>query len=305
MVSVWHLGGLSLRELGRRVWNEVQDDNVLGKAAELSYFFLLALFPLLLLLTTLFGFFAQGDHFRDILFSYFRHVLPRDAFRLVVSTYHDITNNAGGTKLSVGILGTLWAASNAVSAIIDGTNMAYTVRDSRPWWKTKLISIGLTIAMGTFLLVALVLTVYGNLIAEWIADHFGVRAVYTQLWNIGRWPVALLILFLAFVMVYKWAPDLKDVRLALITPGAMAGVGLWLMVSVGFRFYLRYFNSFGTTYGSLGAVIILLLWLYLTGVAILVGAEVNSEIENAAAKSGDREAKEAGEKYPGQKRRVA
>ncbi|MCX6625697.1 MAG: YihY/virulence factor BrkB family protein, partial [Acidobacteria bacterium] len=296
MTSAWNLGGLSVRELVRRVWNETQNDNVFGKAAELSFYFLVALFPLLLFLTALFGYFAQGNHFRDVLFGYFARVLPGDAFRLVIRTYTDITQNAGSGKLSLGIIGTLWAASNAVSAIMEGANTAYSVRDRRPWWKAKLISLILTVALGIFVLVTLILAIYGNWIGEWFADRFGVKAFYMQLWNIGQWPVVLLLLFLAFAMVYKWAPDLNDVRWSLITPGAITGVALWLLVSLGFRLYLRYFNSYGATYGSLGAVIILLLWLYLSGAAILIGAEVNSEIENAAARSGNPEAKAAGEK---------
>jgi membrane protein len=302
MTRLWSLGGLAVKELARRVWTEIQDDDVLGQAAELSFYFLLALFPLLLFLTALLGHFTQSAELRDSLLDYFRRVVPRSAFHLVVTTIDEIGKGAGQGKLSLGILGSLWAASSGVAAIAEGINRSYDIKESRPWWKARLIAVLLTLALAIFTLVSFLLVVYGGIIGEWIAQHFGLAHTFSDFWNIVRWPIAILIALAAFDLLYRFAPDLKRMRWAWTTPGSLVAVALWLLVSLGFRLYLRFFNSFNATYGSLGALIILMLWLYFSGAAILIGAEVNSEIEHAAARAGDFTLRLPGERAPGELR---
>ena len=302
MASLWKLGGLGWRELAKRVWAEVQEDNVFGRAAELSYYFLLALFPFLIFLTSVIGIMlGSGTGTRHALFDYLSRIMPPSAFQLIDNTMYEVSESSGGGKISFGILAALWAASNGLGAITESLNTAYDLKESRPWWKQRLTAIGLTIALSILIIGALILVVAGGHIAEWLAAHYGFGPVFPTGWKIIQWPVVLACMTFAFALIYYLAPDFREQAWQWLTPGSVIGVVLWLLVSLGFRVYLHYFNSYNATYGSLGAVIILMLWLYFTGAAVLIGGELNSEIENAAAKQGDPEAKEKGEKAPDEK----
>lgn len=297
--SMWSLGGLSWKELGRRVWGQMSEDDVWGRAAQLSYYFLLALFPLLIFITSIIGLIlGSGTGIRHSLFNYLSQVMPPSAFKLVDDAMFDVSKSSGGDKISFGILAALWAASNGMGAISESLNAAYNVKESRPWWRARLTSIALTIAIALLTMTALVLILYGGEIADKIAANYGLGGVFTTTWNILQWPIVLLFILLSFSLIYFFAPDLKDQDWKWVTPGSLIGVGLWLLVSFIFRVYLRFFDSYSATYGSLGAVIVLMLWFYLTGLAILIGGEINSEIENAAAEEGAPDAKERGEKAP-------
>jgi len=303
MASLWKLGGLGWRELAKRVWAEVQEDNVFGRAAELSYYFLLALFPFLIFLTSVIGLIlGSGTGTRHTFFQYLARIMPPSAFQLIDNTMYEVSESSGGGKLSFGILAALWAASNGLGAITESLNTAYDLKESRPWWKQRLTAIGLTVALSILIIGALILVVAGGRIAEWLAAHYGLGPVFPIGWKIIQWPVVLACMTFAFALIYYLAPDFREQAWQWLTPGAVIGVVLWLLVSLAFRIYLHYFNSYSATYGSLGAVIILMLWLYFTGAAVLIGGELNSEIENAAAKQGDPEAKEKGEKAPDDKK---
>ena len=289
---LWGLGGLSWKELAKRVWNEANKDDIWGRAAQLSYYFLLALFPLLLVLMAIFGIFAdRGTELRQSLISYLSQVMPASAGELVQKTVDEVSNSAGAGKISVGLVATLWAASNGMGAISETLNIAYNIKESRPWWKTRLVAINLTIALSLLIVTALVLLLYGSEIADAIAAWAGLGGVFTVTWKIAQWPIVLFFMLLSFNLIYYFAPDLKEQKWNWITPGAAVGVALWLLVSFAFKSYLKYFNSYSATYGSLGALIIMMLWFYFTGMAILFGGEVNSEIEDAAAKNGAQDAR--------------
>ena len=288
MPKLWRLGDLTFLTLLRRVGYAVLDDDVFGQSAKLSYYFLLALFPLLLLLTTLFGFFAESMELRSALLEYFRRVVPGSAFRLVQNTLDQITEGASAGKLSIGVIGTLFAASGGLRAIMQGLNTAYGVTEGRPLWKHYLLSIIFTVALTVFVLLALLLILIGPKTASFLARYVGFQHAFQTIWSIARWPVAFFIALLAINLLYLFAPGLKKRHLGWFTPGAIVAVLLWLSISFGFRIYLRHFNTYNKAYGSLGAVIVLLLWFYFTGAAILIGAEVNSEIESSLARSGIR-----------------
>src|SRR5436309_3606297 len=299
------LGGLSWKELAKRAYSETLEDNILGYAAQLSYYFLLALFPALLFLTSLLGYFAGEDsQLRAGLFRYLGAVLPGDASQLVAKTVNDVTVGSGGGKLSFGVLATLWAASNGMTAISESLNAAYELKETRPWWKVRLVAIGLTLALSFLIISSLVLVLYGHDLADTIAVRFGLGAAFATAWKVVQWPIVLVFVLLAFALIYYFAPDARDQDWKWITPGSLVGVALWLLVSFAFKTYLTYFNSYSATYGSIGAVIILMLWFYFTGAAILVGGEINSEIENEMAKRGAPDAKEKGEKRPGDQGRA-
>ncbi|HEY0546504.1 MAG TPA: YihY/virulence factor BrkB family protein [Pyrinomonadaceae bacterium] len=304
MASLWGLGGLTWKDLARRVWSEIQEDDVFGRSAQLAYYFLLALFPLLLFLTSVIGLvMGSGTGLRHSLFNYLSQVLPGSAFKLVDSAMYEVSAGSSGGKVAFGILGALWAASNGMGAITQALNVAYDVEESRPWWKQRLTAVGLTVALSVLIISALVLVLYGGRIVEHMASGYGFGEVFTLTWKVLQWPIALAFMLVAFALIYYLAPDLHDQKWTWVTPGSAIGVGLWLLISFGFRLYLHFFDSYSKSYGSLGAVIVLMLWLYLSGAAILTGGEVNSEIENAAAKAGAPDAKEKGEKAPDEQER--
>jgi membrane protein len=282
MASLWTLGGLSWGELGKRVWAEVQDDNVFGRAAELSFYFLLALFPFLIFLTSVIGIvLGSGTGTRHALFDYLARIIPPSAFQLIDNTMYEVSSSSGGGKLSFGILAALWTASNGLSSITESLNTAYDLKETRPWWKQRLTAIGLTIALSLLIISALVLVVAGGKIAEWLAATYGFGPMFPLTWKIIQWPFVLASMIFAFALIYYLAPDFREQVWRWLTPGSAIGVALWLLVSLAFRVYLQFFDSYSATYGSLGAVIVLMLWLYLTGAAVLIGGEINSEIENA------------------------
>lgn len=297
--SLWKLGGLGVKELGKRVWHEVQEDEVFGRAAELSYYFLLALIPFLIFVTSVIGLtIGSGTGTRHQLFNYLAQVMPASAFQLIDTTIQEVSSASGGGKLSFGILATLWAASNGMGAITSSLNSAYDLKESRPWWKQRLTAMVLTMALSVFIISALLLVLAGSSIADWLASVFGFGSTFPLIWKILQWPVVLACLIFAFALIYYFAPDFHDQKWTWLTPGAAIGVALWILVSLAFRVYLHFFDSYSATYGSLGAVIVLMLWLYFTGLAVLIGGEINSEIEHAAAQQGEPEAKEKGQKSP-------
>lgn len=298
-ISIWKLGGLRWQVLTSRVWSEISEGILLTHAAALSFYFLLALFPLLLFLITMLGFFAEtGTEMRDQLLANLSRVLPTSASALIYSTVDEIAVNAGSGKLSLGILTALWVSSSGMVAISEALNAMYGVHEARSWWKVRLEAIGLTIALAVLIISALSLILYGGEIGEHIAHYFNQDARFTTFWSVLQLPVVLLFVLFVFALIYYFAPNLNEQKWYWITPGSIAGVVLWLLVSFLFRVYLRHFDSYSVTYGSLGALIVLMLWFYLTGVAILMGGKINAEIENAAAAVGIPGAKHHGEKEP-------
>lgn len=291
--------GQDLKKLATRVWADIGKDRVLGRAAELAYYFLLALFPLLLFLTSLIGILmGSGTGLRHSLFNYLTAILPGSAGQLVDSTMFEVSQASGGGKVGFGILAALWAASNGMGAVGDSLNAAYKVEESRPWWKQRLMAVTLTVILGVLIISALVLVLYGGKIAAWLAASYGFGSFFTTAWSILQWPIVLVFLLLGFAMIYYWGPDLKDQDWKWVTPGSIVGVALWLVVSFAFRLYLQFFDSYSATYGSLGAVIVLMLWFYFTGAAILIGGEINSDLEDEAAREGSPDAKRKGKKTP-------
>lgn len=288
---MWFTDRLTFSELARRVWAQFWTDRVLDESAKLSFYFFLSVFPLLLFLVSLLGLVLQsGDALHHTLKDYFSAVTPRSASHLIDQTLREISKGSNGGKLSFGLLVALWAGSMGMLAIMDALNVAYAVREARRWWKRRLVGLALTVGFVLLLLAALALIMYGGQLAGMLASRTSAPDLVTTSWNIIRWLVLLGCVVLAFNVIYVYAPNVKHHRWHWLMPGTLTGVGLWLLASYGFKFYLHYFNRYSVTYGSIGAVIILLLWFYLTGIAILVGGEVNSELEKAG---GDVQEKES------------
>lgn len=293
--SAWKLGGLTPLQLVKRVYHEFDDDEVLTRSAALAYYFVSALFPMIFFLMAMLGLFARSHDLQSSLLNYTARFMPADAYRLVQKTLQEVANNSSGLKLAFGLSLALWSGSGGVASIMDALNRCYHVKDARPWWKQRLISIGLTASISALTVVALAIVLYGGAIADFVGSHVGLSNVTVMAWHIAQWPIALFFIVMSFAILYYWGPDTEQ-KWQWITPGSVVGVLAWIGASLLFRVYLHFFNSYSKTYGSLGAAIVLLLWLYISGMAIMVGGEINSEIENAAAQRGHPEAKAPGEK---------
>lgn len=290
--SIWALGGLSPKQLVKRIWAGMNETNLFGRASELAYNFLLALFPLVLFLLSLFGLFAsRGTQLRGNLMFYFAQVLPPMAFQVINQTINEVTRNSSGGKITFGIIVSLWVASGGMNSMMSTLNGAYGVREGRSLVKVRSIAVALTIAIATLVISALILVLVGSHIADFIGSELGVAFLVVKAWKILQWPAALAFLVLSFSLIYFYGPDLKEQHWYWITPGSVFGVLVWLAASFGFRVYLHFYNTYSGTYGSLGAVIILMVWFYVTGLAFLIGGEINAQIEHAAAERGHPEAK--------------
>ena len=298
-LSPWKLGGLSAKELAKRVWKSVNDDDVFGRSAQLAYYFFLALFPALICVTALIGLLAGSSaKLHDSLLSYIATALPPSAYELVSKTLEHTTTASGGGKIGFGILASLWSATAGMTALEDTLNAVYNTHESRPLWKVYGIAIALTIVTSILVIVALAVILFGGHVADFVATHVGLGPVALWSWKIVQWPIALAFLALVFSLTYYYCPDVDQRHWQWLTPGAVIGMVTWIIASAALRIYLHYYDSYTATYGSLGAVMILLLWFYVTGMMLLLGAEVNAEIENAAAKRGLPDAKHKGQKTP-------
>ncbi len=269
----------------KHTWRSLLEDNLVGRAAELGFYFIFALFPCLFTVTSLLGLAARSaSHIYYLLLGYLSIVLPRAAMGTVLDTFDQITSSSTSGKLTFGIVASLWSASVGFSAIQDGLNTIYKVKETRPYLVARLSAIGATI-----LLLVLVTLILASLLG---ADYFGrmgnvrihphfvaILANYTV--KILSWVFSIWLLFLIFAVIYYFAPDVKTSHWRWFTPGSAVGILGWLLACMGFRIYVHLVGDYAGTYGSLGAVIILLTWFYLGGLMLLLGAEINSEIEAA------------------------
>ena len=279
----WTLGGLSVMELGRRLWRESLQDELLGRAAQLSYYALLALFPALIFLTALMGLFSV-ERFMPELMSYLRDVVPADALMMVQRFLTQVAEGSGANILSLGALGALWASSSGVTAIMDALNVVFGVKeDRRPFWRVRLTAILLTIALAGFVILSLGLVLYGPTIGRWVADQMGYGIAFTWIWNVLQWPMIAGFMLIVVGAIYHVCPDRRVKRWSWITPGSLFAVVMWLLVSLGFKAYVDNFGNYNKVYGSIAGVIVLMLWFYWSGMVLLLGGEINAEIEKAEA----------------------
>jgi len=297
-VSPWSLGGLGIIELGKRVWSEANEDEIFDRAAALSYYFVFAIFPALLFLTSLLGMLPNPDLMNSIM-AYVAQAMPADAASIVERTLSEVVGGARGSLLSIGALAALWAASGGLSAMMTALSVTYDVQDSRSWWKRKMIALGLTFALAIVLLSAAALMVFGGSIGRFLGNTVGMGDVAVLVWSIVQWPLGVVFLVFGIALLYYAAPAVEHRKWYWITPGSLVATLGWIAMSLGLRFYLSHFSNYTATYGSITGVMLLMLWLYLTGLVLLVGAEVNAEIEHAAAARGAVTAKAKGEKAPG------
>jgi membrane protein len=284
-ISPWTLGGLSVRQLARLVMTEIWKDEILDRAAALSYYFVFALFPTLLFLTTLLGL-GPGRAVMDRLLVVIQDLLPPDAASLVRRTLAEIQRGAGGGLLSVGAVAALWGASRGMVSIMNTLNVVYGVTSRRPWWRQQLAALVLTVIFSILALAALVSVVFGERIGLAWAAWLGHGTAFTTVWSWLQWPLGLLLVLTGIDLVYHLAPAVRQ-RWYWLTPGSVLAGVAWTAASLGLRLYVSRFANYNATYGSIGGGILLLLWLYLSGLALLIGGEINSVIARAAAERGE------------------
>jgi len=288
---------LSWADLAKRTYREMMADNCFGLAAQLAYYFFLALFPALLFVVALVSFIpVEGllNSITDLLARF----APTEVLILVRDQIVKIAQDKSGGLLTLGMIGTIWSTSSGVNAIIDTLNQAYDIQESRPFWKVKAIALGLTVGLALFIVISFALVLVGPTVAEKLAVWLRLGPAFEWTWKIAQWPVVFSLIALAMAIVYYFAPDAHQ-DWVWITPGSVFSTVLWLIISLGFKLYVSYFGSYNATYGAIGGVIVTLVWLYVSSLAVLVGAELNAEIEHASPYG-----KEPGEKTPGEKKKI-
>jgi membrane protein len=270
---------VSWTELAKRTIKDTFDDGCPGLAAELAFYFLLALFPTLLFLVSLLAYVDLGSVLGAAI-AQLEALLPQEALGLVRKSVEEVLARGHGGLMTFAIAGAIWSSSSAATAIITALNRAYDIVEWRPWWKRRLLAIALTIALALFVVLAFALVLLGRDLGEWLALSLGAGEVFIRLWPVVQWPMVLALVVFAVDLVYYFAPN-ADTEWVWVTPGALLATGLWLAASFGFKLYVQNFSSYTAAHGAIGAVIVLMLWFYLAGFALLVGAELNAEIDKA------------------------
>lgn len=274
---------LSYWEYVKKVYEKFVAEEVTTNAAQVAFYFIFALFPLLLVVLNIIGFFlGAAEGVREELFTYLQQVVPPSAMTLVHDTINEVTAEGGGGKLTFGILLALWSASAGVDNIRIALNDVYDLEETRPWWKYKLVSVLLTLGIALLIFLALGIVFYGGQFLNLLVSPFGLEIDSYFILTGFSIIIVGIALVLSFALLYNFAPNHDPWEWHWITPGAITAIVLWIILSLGFRLYLEYFDSYSKTYGSVGAIIVLLLWLYLTAMVILIGGIVNSVVEKKA-----------------------
>jgi membrane protein len=267
------------REVAKRTIREIGDDNCLGLAAQLAFYFLMALFPALLFFVALIGYLPVENALNELLAA-LGTVAPQELVRLLRGQLAQIAEGSQASLLTLGVIGAIWSSSAAMVAIIDALNRAYDVTEWRPWWKRRLLAMILTVALALLIIIALALILVGPAAAFRLADWLGLGAAVALLWTLSRWPVILLCVIVSVDLVYHFAPNRRG-RWVWMTPGSVLATALWIVCSFAFRIYVTNFGDYTATYGAIGGAIVTMLWFYVSSIAILVGAELNGVIEDA------------------------
>jgi len=263
-------------------YHDLANHHTLQVAAALSYYFILSIFPGLILLSTVLGSIPLPDLFGSVLVTMAR-LLPPDTMRVVYSVLADVLSGHRRAWLSFGMLGTLWVASAAFDATIEALDTAYDVRESRPFWKTRLLAVGLAGISGGLVLIALAVMMVGPRFGQWLASRINLSELFVLLWPAMHWIIAISFTVLAVEAVYFLGPNVKQRFLATL-PGAILSVTCWIGLSYLLGVYFRHFANYNRTYGTLSGFIALMTWFYWTSFALLVGAELNAELAKESRK---------------------
>ncbi len=295
-MRLFRLKDLTWREFVRRFVKEFQADTVTDCAAQLSYYLLFSLFPFLFFLVTLAAYLPFAHGAVEASLQRIAPLVPGDALSLVQDQLNSLVNQPRPKLLTIGLVVALWSASRGMDALRTALNLAYHVPESRPYWKTQGVAILMTV-VGTLLIpVSFTVFLLGGRVGEWLAERLHIESVFYLIWSWLRWPFTAALVMLVLALCYYVLPDVKQ-RFKYITPGSVMGTVLWLASTWGFTQYVEHFGKFNVTYGSIGGVVVLMLWLYITGLIFIVGGELNAILEHA---SKDAQSKAKGARAPGE-----
>ncbi|MBX7174831.1 MAG: YihY/virulence factor BrkB family protein [Pyrinomonadaceae bacterium] len=263
-----------------RLYQKAFHDDIFSRAAQVGFYFSFAIFPLLFFLVSLFGLILGAtDDLRRELFDYLRQIMPLTASKLVETTLTEVAVNSSGGKLTIGFLIAIWSASQGFDSLRIALNHVYSYKENRWWWTTKGLSLLLTVVIGILFAIALTLVLYGTHTLEYLMQSQGLADTSPIFFNILKLAIIFLVLLLTFAIIYNLCPNHPKFRWHWWTWGTFVAIILWLILSGIFRLYLSFFNNYDKTYGSLGAVIILMFWLYLTALVILIGGAINGILD--------------------------
>lgn len=259
-------------KFGEELYGRMMNTDVFGLSAQLAYFLLLSLFPFLLFLITLLGYFPIDEH---IIIETLSNYLPADVVQMIESNLTQIVNQQRGGLLSISIIGTLWSASNGINAMTKAFNRAYKVEEDRSFFIARLIAIALTIALFFVICIALLLPVFGKAIGVYLFSLINLSDNFLNVWNTLRWVASSLVFFIVLLVLYKLAPN-QVIKVKHAIWGALFATIGWQLVSLGFSYYVNTLGNYSATYGSLGTVIVLMIWFYISGAIIIIGGMINS-----------------------------
>jgi membrane protein len=273
------LGAGSFWDVVKRTVDEFREDNLTDWAAALTYYGILSIFPALIVFVSVIG--LIGAPVTEPLLDNIGAFAPSEAKDILVKAVQGLEESRGGAGLLaiVGIAGALWAASGYVAAFIRAANIVWDVEEGRPVWKTLPLRIGVTAVLIVLLAASALIVVFTGPLAERAGDVIGVSDAVVTAWDIAKWPILILLVALMLAILYYAAPNVRQPGFRWITPGSILAVAVWIVASAAFALYVANFGSYNKTYGSLGAIVIFLVWLWLTNVAVLLGAELNAELE--------------------------
>jgi membrane protein len=284
--------GEFVKKLARRY-----TDNAVGdRAAQLSYYFLFALFPFLFFTVTLAAYLPIQGALNELL-ARLQELVPAQAMKIIKDQLTSLSTRQRPHYLWIGIALALWSASRGVDAVRTSLNLSYDVKESRPFWKTQSMALFLTVGTGAVMLIAIAGVALGGHAGLWLADHLHVDKVWALAWNWVRFPITAVGVIFVIAVLYYFLPDVKQ-EWRFITPGSMMGTMLWLIASYGFSIYVTNFGSYDKTYGSIGGVMVMMTWLYITGLIFIIGGEINAVLEHASDEGKAKGARVAGEAPP-------
>ncbi|PLR81211.1 ribonuclease [Bacillus canaveralius] len=273
----------------KKLGKEIKDDRVTGLAAEQAYYYMLSIFPMIILLLSLLPYLSIDP---EEAIGFMQTVMPGETANVFQENIVEIISKPNGGLLTFGIVGTIWSASNGMRAFIRAMNTAFDVEETRSFIKARLVSIGLTFGLILTLIIALMLPVFGDVIIDFLNSYLNIPEQIEILFRVLRWVIAISVMIVILAVLYKVAPN-KHYPFKHVLPGAIFATVVWQLISLGFSFYLNHFANYSATYGSLGGVIILMLWLFLTGLALVLGGEINAIYHRSHSSSVSKEEDEA------------
>jgi membrane protein len=287
-------GRMSFGALLKRLYVEYTNHAVPDSAAQLGYYFVFSLFPFLFFLATLAAYLPL-ESTMELVLGRLHAVVPTQAMALVDTHVRELVARPSPKLLTVGLALTLYSASRGVDAIRKAMNLAYDVKESRSWWRTELLAVGMTVGGAALFFAGITVLVVGGDLGLWLAHRLGIDSVYAVVLRWARWPITAFVVMTASALTYYVLPDVRQ-RFKFITPGSVASTLAWLLAGWGFSQYVSRFGTYNVTYGAIGGVIVLMTWFYISGVIFLLGGEMNAIMERCSP-----EGKAAGARAPGER----